>query len=308
MKPYILEPIPDYTIWGNDNLSKLRHADKNYGTWWEVSAHPYCTNKIKGEEFTLQQLIDTDMENTLGKGLTMHDMLRVAFLDAKQSLSIQVHPYDAYAIKYENDFGKDESWYIIDAAPGAKLVAGTKINDPNIIRKAIDDGTLEQYLSYHEVKKGDYIDIPSGMLHALGADIFAIEVGTNSNTTYRFYDYNRKDKDGNMRPLHLEKSFDVTNFDLHPHFVPANSQTRQISDMPTYTVTEIYADQDITIPTNGVYFLLSNIGEDSTISYDNQSIELKKYESCFIPASLDCVTIPKGTHVLYSKTKKGTSE
>lgn len=153
MKPYILEPIPDYTIWGNDNLSKFRHADKNYGTWWEVSAHPYCTNKIKGEEFTLQKLIDNDMENTLGKGITLHDMLRVAFLDAKQSLSIQVHPYDAYAMEHENDFGKDESWYIIDAQPGAKLVAGTTINDPEIIRQAIADGTLEQYLSYHEVKK-----------------------------------------------------------------------------------------------------------------------------------------------------------
>ncbi|MDD7280873.1 MAG: class I mannose-6-phosphate isomerase, partial [Erysipelotrichaceae bacterium] len=211
MKPLLLEPIPDYTIWGDNHISKARGYDKNYGTWWEVSAHPYCTNKIRNlENTTLQQVIDNDPDNILGHGYTLHEMLRVAYLDAKDALSIQCHPYDEYALKTSNDYGKHESWYIVDALPGATLVAGTKTNDKEVIRNAVENGTLEQYLNYIPVKKGDYVIIPMGMLHALGKGIWAIEVGTNSNTTYRFYDYNRKDANGNGRPLHLKESFDVT--------------------------------------------------------------------------------------------------
>lgn len=302
-KPYILEPIPDYTIWGNDILSKFRHADKNYGTWWEVSAHPYCTNQIKGSDMTLQELIDSDPDQMLGQGLGHHEMLRVAFLDAKDALSIQVHPYDTYAAEHENDFGKDESWYVIDAVPGAKLVAGTKTSDPDTLKEAVKNGTLEQHLIYHDVKAGDYIDIPAGTLHALGAGIFAIEVGTNSNTTYRFYDYNRKDANGNTRPLHLEKSFDVADFSRKPHVVEAKEETRVLSDMPSYTVTEVYAKEDVTYPQNSTYCLISNIGDDTSIETGEKEYELKKFESCFIPASASCVTIKKGAHVLYSKVK-----
>lgn len=303
MKPYILEPIPDYTIWGNDKLSTFRHADKNYGTWWEVSAHPYCTNPVRDAGCTLQALIDSDPEAMLGKGVTMHEMLRVAFLDAKDALSIQVHPFDAYAMEHANDFGKDESWYIIDAEPGAKLVAGTTTDDPATLKKAVEDGTLENYLSYQEVKPGDYIDIPAGMLHALGAGILAIEVGTNSNVTYRFYDYNRKNADGSQRPLHLKESFDVANFALRPTFVPAQNTTRRIGDTPHYVVDEIFADKDVDIAGNGVYFLLSNLGEDTTLVVDGVEYPFKKYESAFVPASLSHVTIKQGAHVLYSQTK-----
>nr|WP_300740333.1 type I phosphomannose isomerase catalytic subunit [uncultured Dubosiella sp.] len=299
----MLEPIPDYTIWGNDILSKFRHADKNYGTWWEVSAHPYCTNPIKGSDMTLQELIDSDPDQMLGQGLGHHEMLRVAFLDAKDALSIQVHPYDTYAAEHENDFGKDESWYVIDAVPGAKLVAGTKTSDPDTLKEAVKNGTLEQHLIYHDVKPGDYIDIPAGTLHALGAGIFAIEVGTNSNTTYRFYDYNRKDANGNTRPLHLEKSFDVADFARKPHVVEAKEETRVLSDMPSYTVTEVYAKEDVTYPQNGTYCLISNIGDDTSVETGEKEYELKKFESCFIPASASCVTIKKGAHVLYSKVK-----
>lgn len=99
MKPLLLKPIPDYTIWGSDHLSKHRNYDRKYGTWWEVSAHPYCTNKITNlpEETTLQELIDQDMEGMLGKGYTLHEMLRLAYLDTEDALSIQVHPEDEYA-------------------------------------------------------------------------------------------------------------------------------------------------------------------------------------------------------------------
>lgn len=307
MKPLILEPIPDYTIWGGDTVSTFRKADKNYGTWWEVSAHPYCTNKIKGEERTLQEAIDEDRASMLGQDFGMHEMLREAFLDAKDSLSIQVHPYDAYALENENDFGKDESWYIIDALPGAKLVAGTTSDDPEVIRKALEDGNLEQYLRYWEVKKGDYIVIPAGMLHALGAGIVALEVGTNSNTTYRFYDYNRKDANGNSRPLHLEKSFAVADFSLEPTFVPAQEKSHVLGDTPFYKVEELYIQSPQKIATNGFYKLISNLGEDTTLFVGEEAYPLKKWETAFIPAALEEVTVDKGAHILLSYAK-GSNE
>ena len=306
MKPLLVQPIHDYTIWGSNHISKARGIDSNYGTWWEISAHPYCTNKVTnlGYETTLQEVIDKDPDSILGPGFTLHEMLRLAYLDTQDKLSIQVHPYDEYAIKNENDFGKHESWYIVDAKPGAKLCAGTKTNDVDLIKKAIQDGTLEDYINYVPVQKGDYVIIPVGMLHALGKDILAIEVGTNSNTTYRFYDYNRKDANGNSRPLHLEKSFDVCDFNLKPTFVPAENKTRTIGDTPYYKVDEIFADKDCTIEVEDSYFILSNMGKDTTIRWEDETIVLPQYDSVFVPYSAKKVTIASGSHLLYSRPKK----
>lgn len=306
MKPLLLKPIPDYTIWGSDILSKHRNYDKKYGTWWEVSAHPYCTNEVINLETktTLQELIDKDTEGVLGKGYTLHEMLRLAYLDTEDALSIQVHPQDDYALKNANDFGKFESWYVLEAKEGATLVAGTTTDDADVIKKSLEEGTLETYLKKWPVKKGDYITIPAGMLHALGKDIFAIEVGTNSNTTYRFYDYNRKDANGNSRPLHLKESFDVTDFSLEPCFVPAENKTRRIGDTPFFTVDEIFASEDITLETNEHYFILTNVDEDATIVGENEEIVLPKYDSMFVCANTENITIKKGAHLLLSNPVK----
>ena len=237
MKPLILGSLHDYTIWGADNISKARGKDKAYGTWWEVSAHPYCQSPVLNMPGkNLLEVIEENPEEVLGPGLGLHEMLRLAWLDTKDRLSIQVHPQDDNAP--EGDFGKSESWYVLDAKPGATLVAGTKTTDADVIRKALEDGTLDEYLVKWPVKKGDFIYIPSGMLHALGADITAIEVGTNSNTTYRFYDYGRTDAQGNPRPLHLKESFEVTDFALKPVFVPAADEDHVLADAPQFTVTE----------------------------------------------------------------------
>ena len=119
-------------------------------------------------------------------------MVRLAFLDAKDDLSIQVHPFDEYAHKHENDEGKTESWYILKAEEGATLVAGTTIADADVLKKAVEDNTVEKYVRKIPVQEGDFVCIDAGMLHALGKGIVALEIGQNSNVTYRFYDYDRK--------------------------------------------------------------------------------------------------------------------
>ena len=161
---------------------------------------------------SLIHIFEKNPDDILGPGYTLHEMLRLAYLDSQDALSIQVHPDDTYAKKYNSDFGKYESWYILDALPGASLVAGTNISNQEVIKEALKNDSLDQYLQKWSVKKGDYIIIPQGMIHALGKGILALEIGTNSNTTYRFYDYQRKDSNGNYRHLHIKESFDVTDF------------------------------------------------------------------------------------------------
>ena len=303
MKPLILGSLHDYTIWGADNISKARGEDKAYGTWWEVSAHPYCQSPVLNMPGkNLLEVIEENPEEVLGPGLGLHEMLRLAWLDTKDRLSIQVHPQDDTAP--EGDFGKSESWYVLDAKPGATLVAGTKTTDADVIRRALEDGTLDEYLVKWPVKKGDFIYIPSGMLHALGADITAIEVGTNSNTTYRFYDYGRTDAQGNPRPLHLKESFEVTDFSLKPVFVPGSNEDHVLADAPQFTVVERFiGDEPVEIETGETYVVLSNVGENTDVIWNGEAFPLKALSSIVVPWSAGKVTL-KNAHVLESRPKK----
>ena len=307
MKPLLLEPISDYTIWGSNHLSTIRNKEKNYGTWWEVSAHPYCTNPITNLEIQtcLQDIIDQDPEGILGPGLDQHDILRLAYLDTQDALSIQVHPEDDYALQNAHDYGKYESWYIIDAKPHATLVAGTTTKDTKTIQEALKKQELEPFLQKWEVKKGDYITIPAGMLHALGKDIWALEIGTNSNTTYRFYDYGRKDAQGNLRPLHIQESFDVTDFSKQPTFVHASKTSRRIGQTPFFTVDEVYLEKDQTWSLTKHYLILSNIEEREVIlHWKQETMILPAYGSCFVPYNAKEITIEKGAHILLSQPVK----
>jgi len=303
MKPLILGSLHDYTIWGADNISKARGEDKAYGTWWEVSAHPYCQSPVLNMPGkNLLEVIEENPEEVLGPGLGLHEMLRLAWLDTKDRLSIQVHPQDDNAP--EGDFGKSESWYVLDAKPGATLVAGTKTTDADVIRRALEDGTLDEYLVKWPVKKGDFIYIPSGMLHALGADITAIEVGTNSNTTYRFYDYGRTYAQGNPRPLHLKESFEVTDFSLKPVFVPGSNEDHVLADAPQFTVVERFiGDEPVEIETGETYVVLSNVGENTDVIWNGEAFPLKALSSIVVPWSAGKVTL-KNAHILESRPKK----
>ena len=307
MKPLLLKPIPNKTIWGCNRISKARKQTEAIGTWWEVSAHPYCTNQVINLDnpTTLQELIEQDPEDILGPGYSLHEMLRLAYLDTQDALSIQVHPEDDYALTHSNDYGKYESWYIIDAAPEATLVAGTNTKNAETIKEALDHQALDPYLQTWHVKKGDFIVIPSGMIHALGKDILALEIGTNSNTTYRFYDYNRKDAQGNLRPLHLKESFDITDFSKQPIFVPAQENSHMLIDGPYIIVEELYVDKDFVISDLPHYCILTNIEETPcTIEWRQETIEIPGYDSVFVPYSAKSIIIKKGAHVLYSQPKK----
>ena len=305
-RPIFVESIKVDTIWGGNNISKARGYDKNYGTWWEISAHKKSSNKIKNYETDkdFYELIKENESAMLGDGYTIHEMLRLGYLDTVDSLSIQVHPEDEYAMKNSDDFCKKESWYIIDTKPGAKLVAGTTTDDVDIIKEAFENGTLEKYLKKWEVSKGDFITIPAGMIHALGRDILALEIGTNSDTTYRFYDYNRTDKNGKKRELHIKESFDVVDFSKQPEFVKGEEKSRRLIDSEEYIIDELYLEENMEITLDRHFCVVSNIGEDCIIKWSGEKILLQKYDSVFVPYASKEITIEKGAHILLSQTGK----
>lgn len=165
------------------------------------------------------------IENGLLSGKSLEELypdidsfpLLIKLIDANDRLSVQVHPNDSFAKSEGLPAGKTEMWYILDAKPDAELVCGLKkdiefTNDD--IRKAAENGTLESYLNTVKVKKGDVLFIPAGLVHAIGSGILIAEIQQNSNTTYRMYDYNRRDKDGKTRELHIDKALQVINNSL----------------------------------------------------------------------------------------------
>lgn len=310
MYPLKLKPIYDQTIWADQRLTQLRGIQENgYGTCWEVSAHPYCQNEIVNGAFSgmdLMTLLNQHEKELLGEH-PKEKMLRLAYLDAKDDLSIQVHPYNEYAQTHEHDLGKTESWYVLEAKPDATLVAGTLIEDKNIIHEAVRSNTLEQYLRHVEMKAGDFIFVPAGMLHALGGGILAIEVGTNSNTTYRFYDYGRKDANGKSRELHIDKSFDVVDLSLQTKKVETpieegSTQEKVLVDCPEFKVTLYDINGEWQFDTKGKDFhVLSFVHHGGEVVYDNAIIKAEYTENIVIPAACGKYTVRGQCRILKSE-------
>ncbi len=311
MEPILLSPAYDKTIWAGRRLTDLRNIDaQGYGASWEISAHPHMQNIVLNEQYkgmNFLEFINTYKQETIGD-FNINQMLRAGYLDTVDSLSIQVHPGDEYARINENDNGKTECWYIVDADPGATLIAGTTIDDKEIIKDAVVNGTLEQYVVKHNVKKGDFVFIDSTMIHALGANILAYEVGGNSNTTYRFYDFNRTDSMGNTRELHLEKSFDVVDLSKQAKVIstpitPFNETTHKELARCEDFICELYDIKDtLHLDTNNKTFMtIAFLDDNATIEHSGKKISIKHMDSVFIPISCGNFTIKTTGRIIVGK-------
>ena len=185
---------------------------------WEVSTHADGQSVIaegKYAEKTLGEYFDAIGWNKLGEYGTKHRRLPilVKYIDAKENLSIQVHPNDEYAKEHEHDSGKNEMWIILGAERGAFIYLGFKKDvTREEVERNIKDNTLERLLNKIHVKKGETYYIPAGTVHAIGKGCLVCEIQQTSNITYRLYDYSRKDKNGNQRELHLEKALEILNY------------------------------------------------------------------------------------------------
>jgi len=213
--PLKMNAVSKQIIWGGNRLRNEynKQSDgENIAESWELTVRDDGMNTICGSEFdgmTMREYLALDPTLVTD---APHDRfpLLIKFIDAEADLSVQVHPDDAYGLSHKNDLGKTEMWYILDAKPGAKLVYGLKEGcTTETMREAIANGTVEAQLNYVEVKKGETYFIPHGLVHAIGAGILLAEIQQNSNITYRVYDYNRRQKDGSLRELHVEDALNV---------------------------------------------------------------------------------------------------
>lgn len=218
--PFLLKPTGKDYLWGgsrlNDDFAKGIDLSPLAETW-ECSTHPDGPSTVASGEFagmTLAEVLKAHPDFLGNHPRTKGELpILIKLIDAKKDLSVQVHPTDEYAARYENgQLGKTEMWYVLDAAKGAKLIYGFHHDaDKEVIRQSIQDGTVEKYLQKVPIKKDDLFYIEAGTVHAIGAGALIAEIQESSNLTYRMYDYNRVDKNGRKRELHVDKALEVAN-------------------------------------------------------------------------------------------------
>ena len=202
-------------IWGGHKLRDVYGYDipsDNTGECWAISAHKNGDCVIAGGEYdgkSLSWLFDNHRE-LFGNIEGDQFPLLVKIIDAKNDLSVQVHPNDDYAKEHEHSLGKTECWYVLQADEGTNMVMGHHAKTKEEFVKAIEEDDYDNLLNKFQIKKGDFFYIPSGTLHAICSGSLIYEAQQSSDITYRVYDYHRKDKEGNERQLHVQQSIDVT--------------------------------------------------------------------------------------------------
>lgn len=307
MYPLLLKaPLKDY-IWGGTKLKEeygFESDSQRVAEAWVLSCHADGKCRIINgcmKDKTLDEAIKEWGSEALGekgRGIDALPIL-VKLIDAKDRLSVQVHPSDDYAMKHEGDNGKTELWYVIDCCEGAKLVYGLKRDvSREEFRQMIESNTLDEILNYVNVHKGDAFFIKSGTVHAIGAGILIAEIQENSNVTYRVSDYGRLGADGKPRELHIDKAIEVSS--LTPSDFPfgnigemtkiGNSDFRRIISCEYFTGGVVYMNKDTInrFGGNDSFVSLVVLKGSAELIYDNESIRISKGDSIFIPAGIIC--------------------
>ena len=210
-KIYKLTPACKDNIWGGNKLRKYgKESDKDrIAESWELSFTDGGEARIEDGR-SMSEAFPRSAWGTSSEKFHAFPVL-TKFIDAMDKLSVQVHPSDDYALANEGQFGKTEMWYVVEADEGAGLYMGLEREcDSEEFARAVADGSVEKLLSFKKVKRGDVYFIPSGTIHAIGAGTVIFEIQQNSTLTYRLYDYMRRDKDGNLRELHVDKAMKVS--------------------------------------------------------------------------------------------------
>ena len=286
-----LEPTTKNYIWGGVQLKdryNKKSIDDKIAETWELSCHPDGSSIISNGEYSgksLSEYIKIGGNKVLGincKKFADFPIL-IKLINAKEKLSIQVHPDDEYGLKNDNQYGKTEAWYVIDAKEDSYIYYGFKKEIPKEeLRERIENNTLLEVLNKTYVKKGDVFFIEPGTVHAIGGGILIAEIQQSSNITYRIYDYNRLDLDGNPRELHIEKGLDVIkreppklNYNFGKYLVKC--EYFQVEKIEINVFFESNADLD------SFHSLLFLDGE-GIISMEEEKIAYKKGDSFFIGA------------------------
>lgn len=291
MQTYKMNPVFKEYIWGGNKLKELYAKSTPFeitAESWEIASHENGKSTVSGgidDGKTIPELISIYKEKLLGddiyKGNDTKFPLLVKLIDARDNLSVQVHPDDRYAKENENgEFGKTEMWYVMEAEEGAGIIYGFRRDiSKEDFKNSILNNTLLEKLNFVKCKKGDCFFIPSGMIHAIGKGLLIAEIQQNSDTTYRVYDYNRKDKNGCTRELNVEKAIDVTN--IKESKIPDMKDNGIIADCPYFTTEKIILNGRNEITVNKGRFEIIIVCEGELII---NGINYSKGDSLLVPA------------------------
>ena len=298
----------DY-IWGGNRLreeyGKVMDSDK-IAESWELSCHKDGKSIVASGELagkTLAEYIEAKGNSVLGTNCERFEYfpILIKLIDAKDNLSVQVHPSNDYAMRVEGEYGKTEMWYIVDCEDGAELLYGFKhkISSEEFAER-IANNTLLEVTNNVPVHKGDVFFIEAGTLHAIGKGILIAEIQQNSNTTYRIYDYGRVGADGKPRPLHVEKACEVT--ELVPPKYPTTAQGAPeaidggvktlLRSCEYFNVNKLELDGNVTLKADSKSFnsILVLDGE-CTVAANGESVTAAKGDSIFIDAGTGSYTV-----------------
>ncbi|NLA23483.1 MAG: mannose-6-phosphate isomerase [Bacteroidales bacterium] len=306
--PIKFKPIYKQRIWGGDGLKKFlnKHdAPENCGESWEIA----CVNNdislvengfLAGNN--LAELIEIYMGDLVGDKVYEvfgnNFPLLIKFIDAKDDLSYQVHPADEYAYENHNSFGKTEMWYIMNVEKGANLVAGfSKKTNQTEFLKYIEEGKLNEIVNHVPVKPGDIVYLPSGRIHSTGKGIMLAEIQQSSDITYRVWDFNRIDKDGKARDLHIEDALKVLDFS---HLENPLTEYKKLENASSPIIKSEYFICNSLNVSNILehdyarvdsFVILICVNGSTKIKANNESLNISKGETLLIPAEITEVRI-----------------
>lgn len=309
MYPLKFEPILKQTLWGGDKIVPFKHLDSSLngvGESWEISG-------VENSESVVV--------NGPDKGLTLADMVRryreelvgeenysrfgnkfpllIKFIDAKQDLSIQVHPADELAKKRHNSMGKTEMWYVVEADKGAKLRSGfSEEITPKEYKERVLNNTITDVLQEYDIQKGDVFFLPAGRVHSIGAGAFIAEIQQTSDITYRIYDFNRKDAQGKTRELHTDLAREAIDYevlaDYRTTYESVPNEPVELVACPYFTTSLYEMNEKITCDYSELDSFVIFVCVDGTCTVvDNEAHELtmRAGESILFPATTQDLTI-----------------
>lgn len=309
MKIEKLTPAFKDYLWGGTKLRDVYGKKCDYdkvAESWELSTHPAGESRIAGGQFdgmTLGEYLNSVHEGRAALGTNCEKFeffpVLIKFIDAKDPLSIQVHPSDEYALRVEHEYGKTEMWYVMDCEPGAFLYFGVNREiTKEEFRQRIENNTVLEVLNRVDVHPGDVFFIESGTIHAIGAGILICEIQQNSNCTYRVYDYDRRGADGKPRELHVEKALEVSKF------IPSDTADKQgkaaevpggtvkrLASCRYFTAEKLEVSGEMELPVTGESFASLIVLEGSVkISGAENAVEARAGDSIFVPAGSGRIT------------------
>ena len=309
MKPLKFNALLKSTLWGGDKIIPFKNLDiqqENVGESWEISGvkdnetivadGPYAGKKLNELVEELNgKLVGEDNYQRFGNEFP----LLIKFIDARQDLSIQVHPTDEIAKMQGKERGKTEMWYLMDSDKDATLLCGLKKKiTPEEYAQMVENDTIVDAIDRYEVKEGDCFFLPAGRIHAIGTGCFLAEIQQTSDVTYRIYDFKRKDKNGNYRQLHTKEAAECINYNVESNYrteyTPVKNQGVSLVQCPYFNTAVYDLDEPMTIDYSELdsFVILIGVKGNATIT-DNEgnTFTLQAGESVLVPATTETLKV-----------------